>query len=72
MTREKERQLDDFDAFINQKIDLEHAYNKLRGVKNKPDFSEVYEQLEVFLNPFIEKDYHPKMWSSSKMKWNKV
>jgi len=55
----KGRVLDDYDEFINRKSNLEHAYNRLRNVEGKPDFSGVYKQLETFLKPFIEKNCQP-------------
>jgi len=70
ITEQKGRVLGAFDEFVNRKDDLEHAYNKLRGVEGKPDFAKVYEQLETFLKPFIEKNDQFKTWDSHTMSWS--
>ena len=57
------KKLEDFHAFRTNKEDIEHAYEKLHGVKNKPAFSALYERLETFLAPFIEKKLRPLAWT---------
>lgn len=57
-----------FTAFIERRADLEHAYNKLRGIEGKPPFDEVYAHMEKFLSPFIERDL-TKGWDSSTLQW---
>lgn len=36
------KELGDFEPYKTQFAKLEEAYNKMKGVKNKPDFIEVY------------------------------
>lgn len=66
LIEQKGNTLEDFDAFVNRKNDLEHAYNKLHGVENKPEFTEVYENLNLFLKPFINKCSDSLRWDSRK------
>ena len=40
--RETGRELGDFEAYKTQIAELGEAYNKMKGIKNKPDFIEVY------------------------------
>ena len=70
ITEQKGRVLGDFDEFVDRKNDLEHAYNKLRGVEGKPDFAKVYEQLATFLEPFVEKNDQLKTWDSHTTSWS--
>jgi len=63
------RELGTFDAFINRRADLEHAYNKMRGVIGKPEFAEVYSYLKVFLKPFVLNEKSRKVWDNSKASW---
>lgn len=39
------RKLGDFSTLYTQKDNIEHAYEKLRGVTNKPEFQQVYESV---------------------------
>lgn len=57
------REIQPFTAFFNRKNEIEHAYNKLRGIEGKPEFSEVYCYLKEFVKPFAEKDYSEKIWN---------
>jgi len=50
-----ERTLCEFEEFLRRKEDLEHAYNKLEGISNKPDFETVYSRILDFCLPFIIK-----------------
>jgi len=63
------REINSFDAFLTRKSDLEHAYNKLKGVEGKPDFANIYFHLDNFLRPFIEKDCTNKIWKSTSALW---
>ena len=36
------RKLGDFKAYQSQLRELSEAYDKMKGIKNKPDFAEVY------------------------------
>jgi hypothetical protein len=59
-----------FDGFLNRISDLEHAYEKLRGIEGKPPFETVYAHLKTFLTPFIERDTKPREWDCGKKGWN--
>ena len=54
------RKLGDFSAMLNGKKELEHAYNTLEGIKNKPDFNIVWNSIldyltnEKFLDKVLE------------------
>ena len=67
-----ERVLSTFDAFMHRQADLEHAYNKMRGIIGKPDFADVYSFLSKFLEPFISQDMSPKIWSGCDTSWSNV
>lgn len=40
--KETGRELGDFEAYKIKSAELKEAYDKMKGIKNKPDFSEVY------------------------------
>jgi hypothetical protein len=63
------RELQTFGAFLNRITELEHAYNLLKGVEGKPDFTEIYSYLTKFLKPFIEKDNMNKNWDCKAESW---
>lgn len=52
IAEKKNREIGNFDAVKSRKDDLEHAYNKLSGVKNKPPFQAIYERLLQFVTAF--------------------
>ena len=58
-----------FYEFYNRKSDVEHAYNKLKGVENKPSFDKIYGYLEKFLRPFAENDRRNRAWNSNILLW---
>ena len=58
-----------FDEFYNRTQDVEHAYESLEGIENKPSFDNVYSYLTEFIRPFAEHDETPKLWNSDKMVW---
>jgi hypothetical protein len=58
----------DFNAFTNRVNDLEHAYSLLHGVKNKPDFADVYRQISAFLEPFKNKQSN-LIWTPETSAW---
>jgi hypothetical protein len=64
------RELQGFDAFLNRKAELEHAYNLLKGVEGKPDFESIYLYMDKFLRPFIEKDCDNMVWNSKTESWD--
>ena len=65
----KERSIGEFNEFLNRVEDLEHAYNRLRGITNKPSFEKVYNHLNEFLTPFINEDRTPRTWRAIQRYW---
>ncbi|MBR0474905.1 MAG: nucleotidyl transferase AbiEii/AbiGii toxin family protein [Erysipelotrichaceae bacterium] len=49
----KQRELADFNAFLNRKDEIEHAYNRFKGMDNKPDFKEIYQTVFEFIQVFL-------------------
>lgn len=43
--RENGRELGNFEVYKTQVTELNEAYNKMKGIKNKPDFIEVYQRV---------------------------
>jgi hypothetical protein len=66
------RTLGYFESFLTRRDELEHAYAKMRGIVNKPDFKSVYHYLEVFLKPFIMHNRNPMVWNGSKASWRNI
>lgn len=66
------REIQSFYAFFNRKSDVEHAYNKLRGVEGKPLFSDIYEYLKNFVIPFAERDFTDKIWNLQNLSWQET
>jgi len=64
-----EREIGSFDEFIHGRHDVEHAYNRLRGIENKPPFDQVYEYVMHFIQPFANRDMTPRVWNSEKASW---
>jgi len=58
-----------FDEFYSKKSDIEHAYNKLRGVEGKPNFDTIYSYMSEFLRPFEVKNKVDGIWDSNIQKW---
>lgn len=50
--RETGRELGDFEAYKTQIAELGEAYNKMKGIKNKPDFIEVYDRVNDIVSCF--------------------
>jgi hypothetical protein len=67
-----ERTLSSFDSFLTRRNDLEHAYNKMRGISDKPDFECVYLYLVQFLEPFIKCDRSPRVWRGGENSWESI
>ncbi len=44
------KQLGNFEELFHREQDLNHAYNKMTGVENKPCFEDVYNYVTVFCN----------------------
>jgi len=62
----------DFEEFYTHRNDVEHAYNKLKGIEGKPLFDDVYPYLTKFVYPFAKKDEMPRIWNSDKQTWDEV
>lgn len=63
------REIQAFDAFFNRRADVEHAYNKLRGIEGKPEFSDVHKYLIRFIQPFKDKEKTYKIWNCRTAEW---
>ena len=66
----KNRKLEDFDFFINNKVDVEHAYNKYKTIENKPEFNLVYDKVYGFIQGFLNNDNNI-IWDYNEQKWIK-
>ena len=66
------REIKSFDAFHNKEAEIEHAYNKLKGIEGKPDFNTVYNYLYEFIVPFAQEVIPNKMWDCKSLSWNDV
>lgn len=66
------RDIQSFNAFYNKIPEIEHAYNKLRGVIGKPDFTVVYKYLYKFIQPFTDKEISNKVWQPQKCTWTET
>ena len=47
--------LNNFDIFLNDIGTINHAYNLMNNIVNKPDFCTLYKRVYHFIEPFIEK-----------------
>jgi predicted nucleotidyltransferase component of viral defense system len=65
----KHLELGEFAELLNRRDDVEHAYNKLRGVDGKPPFEDVYTYLTKFVHPFAQRDETLRLWNSDKQGW---
>jgi len=65
-----DREIGPFTEFYTRRQDVEHAYGRLAGVDGKPPFDEVYSYLKAFIQPFAERDFTPRVWSSNRLIWN--
>jgi hypothetical protein len=63
LNKRKNITIDPFSEFCNQRDDIEHTYNKLKGLTNRPLFSEVYSFLSNFLKPFILNEGDSLVWN---------
>lgn len=57
------RSNEDFDFFLNRRPELEHAYSKLEGIRNKPSFEVVYSRVMHFAEPFIRRVERDMVWN---------
>jgi len=65
----KRLELGEFSELLNHRNEVEHAYNKLRGIDGKPAFDHVYSYLKEFVQPFAKRDETPRRWNSSAFIW---
>ena len=67
-----DREVGPFYEFFNCQQDIKHAYEKLRGIENKPSFEQIYEYVKKFVQPFTKKIITPRIWNSSSLLWEDV
>jgi hypothetical protein len=67
---EKHLELGEFAELFTRRNDVEHAYDKLKGIDGKPPFDEVYPYLLEFVRPFAQRDKTPRVWNSGKQAWD--
>ena len=61
------REPGNFTEFRNSMKDIAEAYEKMKGIKNKPDFIELYSRLQDFLYPFYDLENHrDAIWNHGK------
>ncbi len=65
----REKTIKDFDGFLNKAELVEHAYNKLKRIENKPDFNRIYLYTKMFLTPFIGKTSEHLIWRPDDHLW---
>lgn len=53
--RESGRVLGNFEAYKTKFSELREAYDKMKGIKNKPDFIKVYSRVSDVIERFLEK-----------------
>jgi hypothetical protein len=69
IVKSKGREVGSFTEFYERRGDVEHAYNRLAGIENKPDFDEVYSYVERFVKPFAQDDLSLRIWDFNKSAW---
>jgi len=67
---EKHLVLDEFKELFTRCNDVEHAYDKLKGIEGKPPFEDVYSYLTAFARPFAQRNTTPRVWNSGKQSWD--
>lgn len=50
--KETGRELGDFEAYKTKSAELKEAYDKMKGIKNKPDFCELYDRVNSVVCKF--------------------
>ena len=63
------RVLGDFAEFRDRVNDLNHAYQKLRGIDNKPGFEHVYQHVSRFVEPFELSGPVDMIWNYRDLNW---
>lgn len=65
--KETGRELGDFEAYRTHLAELGEAYDKMKGIKNKPDFIEVYNQVsDVICRLESQREITPPMQEKSR------
>ena len=57
------REFEDFDRFINNYSDLEHAYSKYKNKASILPFNQVYNRVKIFIEPFRYNLNYDLYWS---------
>jgi len=60
----------EFAELFTRRNDVEHAYDKLKGIDGKPPFDSVYPYLLEVVRPFAQRDTTPRVWNSGKQAWD--
>ena len=68
-SKNPDREVGAFDELYNRRQDVEHSYEKLRGIEKKPPFDEMYAYIKNFIRPFAERDRTPRIWDNNKSEW---
>lgn len=71
------KKLGDFHLFLTEKDKIEHAYRKMTGIENRPDFCEIYKRVSILIEPFLQNEFDltwvpiEKSWKEDKSLLNK-
>ena len=74
----EKRELGDFRTFVERVPEIRHAYDRLRGIPNKPEFDVVYAKVSEICMPFITGDYKmcgrgvDAVWDSRSRMWRTI
>lgn len=72
LSEKVKREIQSFNAFYNKRPELQHSYDKLKGIEGKPNFENLYTYLSKFFIPFANREYIEKIWDSEKASWNEL
>ncbi len=61
-----------FTELYSRHDDVKHAYNKLKGIEDKPLFKDVYSYLIKFIYPFALQDKTPRIWNNNTQNWDDI
>lgn len=64
----KGKKLKDFSALLYRKDELEHSYDRMKGITNKPDFQNIYDVVIEFAMGFINEE-KSLIWKHKDLKW---
>lgn len=70
--KSKQLELGEFAEFLTRRNDVEHAFNKLKRIEDKPQFDNIYSYLTRFICPFAQKDKTAQIWNAGKQRWDKM